>query len=146
MPYYEPFLWGFYFLNIKRFVSEAPGSVVFERRAVLGLIATALCFSIFSSNTDMMLAATTLSTALLLTMFHQRNDIVYAFYALFLGLVVELFGVTTGLWAYPDPDFVGLPYWFVTLWLSVGILGRRFLIPVVESFTERRESNEQRAF
>jgi uncharacterized membrane protein YoaT (DUF817 family) len=57
------------------------------------------------------------------------RDVQHALFALALGFVVELFGVSTGLWSYPAPDFLGIPFWFATMWLSVGLLGYRFLFP-----------------
>jgi hypothetical protein len=135
MPYYEPFLWGFYYLNIKRFISEGAEAVTFDKKSVFGLFLTALAFSIFSKNSNALFMATLLSTGVLFIMFHERFDFYYGAYALALGFVIELFGVSTELWAYPEPDFLGIPYWFATMWISVGILGRRFLIPLAEWIT-----------
>ena len=135
MPYYEPFLWGFYYLNIKRFISEGAEAVTFDKKSVFGLLLTALAFSIFSKNSNTLFLATLLSTGVLFIMFHERFDFYYAAYALGLGFVMELFGVSSGLWAYPEPDFLGIPYWFATMWISVGLLGRRFLIPLAEWIT-----------
>ena len=43
MPYYEPFMWGFYYLNIKRFFGEPSGSVRLGIKAFLGLVLTGIC-------------------------------------------------------------------------------------------------------
>ncbi|MDY7036269.1 MAG: hypothetical protein SV375_08940, partial [Thermodesulfobacteriota bacterium] len=74
---------------------------------------------------------------LLLLMFHKRYDLYYAVYALVLGMVIELFGVFSGLWHYPNPDILGIPFWFANMWMSVGLLGRRFLIPFTEWMAEK---------
>jgi hypothetical protein len=138
MPYYEPLLWGFYFLSLKRFISGRAGDDVRANKAsVVGLVATSLAFSLFSFDPRALLIATTCSTTILLVLFHTRRDIYYGLSALALGLIVELFGVSTGLWSYPVPDFLGIPYWFATMWISVGLLGRRFLIPVTERAAAR---------
>ena len=137
MPYYEPFLWGFYFTALKRFVSGAGKGLHFEKKSLLGLLLTSLAFSLFSSSPSLF-TATILSTLVLFALFHTRLDIAYAGCALVLGLIVEVFGVFTGLWFYPAPDFLGIPYWFATMWLSVGLLGCRFLIPLGEWLAERR--------
>lgn len=133
MPYFEPFLWGFYYLALKRFVDgrelRAPR---LTWKAAGGLAATSAAFSIFSFDSHALLAATLCSTAVVLGLFHDRPDLAYAASALVLGLIVELYGVSTGLWWYPEPDFLGIPYWFATMWISVGVLGRRFLIPTSE--------------
>lgn len=137
MPCYEPFLWGFYYINIKRFISEGAEAVTFDKKSVFGFLLTALVFSIFSKDSNTLFMATLLSTGVLFIMFHERFDFYYGAYALVLGFVIELFGVSSGLWAYPEPDFLGIPYWFATMWISVGVLGRRFLIPLAELISKK---------
>ena len=129
MPYYEPFLWGFYYLTLKRFIMEKAGAPPLQKKAILGLIVTSLAFSLFSFSSNALLLATITSTAILLIMFHERYDLYYAALALALGCIIELFGVTTGLWSYPESDFLGIPYWFATMWISVGTFGQTFSYP-----------------
>ena len=130
MPWYEPFLWGFYYINIKRFIGEADNRVVLDGKSLFGFFVTALVFPLFSWSSHLLLLTTVGTTATLFIMFHDRMDLYFAAYALGLGCIVELFGVSTGLWSYPHPDFMGIPYWCATMWLSAGILGRRFLFPL----------------
>jgi hypothetical protein len=130
MPYYEPLLWGFYFLSLKRFISEASPVRSVTARAGIAVVVVSLPFSLFASDSRLLLIATLCSTLLLFVLFHTRSDIQYAAAALALGFVIELFGVSTGLWWYPAPDFLGIPLWFATMWISVGLLGRRFLLPL----------------
>jgi len=138
MPYYEPALWGFYFISLKRFITgNGKELLAIDKKAVAGLVATSIAFSLFSFDSRALFMATSASTALLLAMFHTKLDIAYALHALALGFVVELFGVSTGLWSYPAPDFLGIPYWFATMWMSVGLLGHRFLIPAAEGLAAR---------
>lgn len=133
MPYYEPFLWGFYFLCMKRFVSgRSSEHLRLDGKAVVAVVTTSLVFSFFAFDSRVLFFASTCSTLFLFVLFHERQDIAYALFALTLGFIVELFGVSTGLWWYPAPDFLGMPYWFATMWISVGLLGRRFLIPTCE--------------
>lgn len=133
MPYYEPFLWGFYFITLKRAISGVSRDpVTVDARSVAGLVVTSLAFSLFSFDPRVLLVATACSTTFLLVMFHERIDLWYALCALALGFIIELFGVSTDLWSYPTSDFLGIPYWFATMWMSAGLLGRRFLIPASE--------------
>lgn len=132
MPYYEPFLWGFYYLTLKRFIMEPSGTHTLQGKAIFGLALTGFCFSFFSDNSGILFISTLLLTGILFVMFHEKYDLYYAFCALILGFIIEVFGVSTGLWKYPEPDFIGIPYWFATMWISVGLLGRRFLIPLAE--------------
>jgi hypothetical protein len=130
MPYYEPLLWGFYFLHIKRFTCDPYDGVHLELKSVFGFGITVLAFTLFSTNTTLLFISTLISTSLLCLFFHQVYDVYHAGYALLLGVIIEVFGVSTGLWWYPEPDILGMPYWFMTMWLSVGWLGRRFLWPL----------------
>ncbi len=133
MPYYEPFLWGFYYLNIKRFFSEQVSDLpLLGIKGFIGLFATGIAFSMFSGSSQSLLIASLISTVFVLVLFHSPLDFAYGGYALFLGLVVELTGVSAGLWSYPAPDFLGIPFWFATMWISVGVLGRHFLYPLSE--------------
>ena len=137
MPYYEPLLWGLYFLVLKRCViGTATDAVRIERRTIAGVVVTSLMFSLSTDSATLFLA-TLASTTFLFVLFHARRDWAYALAALALGFVVELFGVSTGLWRYPDPDFLGMPYWFATMWVSVGLLVRRFAIPAAEWLARR---------
>jgi hypothetical protein len=133
MPYYEPPLWGFYFMSLKRWISgDRKDLVVVDKKSIAGVVVTSMMFSLFSFDSRALFIATACSTAFLFVLFHTRLDVSYGLHALALGLIVELFGVSTGLWSYPVPDFLGIPYWFATMWISVGLLGRRFLIPAAE--------------
>lgn len=141
MPYYEPFLWGFYFISLKRFAAENPHGTTrsfwLEKESILALAVTSGAFSVFSRNSSSLLIATIFSTLFLFVLFHTKLDFCYAVGGLALGFIVELFGVSTGLWSYPVPDFLGIPYWFATMWISVGLLGCRFLIPLGEWLAKR---------
>jgi hypothetical protein len=132
MPYYEPFLWGFYFTALKRFVSGERKTLSFRTQSLVGLLVTAAVFSLFSRTPSLLFPATVFSTLVLFALFHTGLDFYYAGCSLMLGFIVELFGVSTGLWSYPAPDFLGIPYWFATMWINVGLLGYRFLIPLGE--------------
>jgi hypothetical protein len=142
MPYYEPLLWGFYFLSMKRFVSggrqENVGAL--DKKGVAGVVVTSTIFSLFAFDSRALFIASACSTVFLLALFHTKVDVCYALFALGLGFIMELFGVSGGFWKYPAPDFLGIPYWFATMWVSVGLLGRRFLIPGAEWLAVRIEN------
>jgi len=138
MPYYEPALWAFYFLSMKRFISGPTAEpVTVGKKTVVGLVATSASFSLFSFDSHALFIATACSTTLLLVLFHEKPDVHYAVFALAMGFIMEMFGVSTGLWSYPTPDFAGIPLWFATMWISVGLLGRRFLFPAAEWIAKR---------
>ena len=139
MPFYEPFLWGFYFMTLTRLISEEGHRQldleyrkfceVPQMNSVIGLLVTSVAFSVFS-RTPWFFPATLASTLVLFMMFHTRRDFYYAGCSLLLGFIVEIFGVSAGFWSYPESDFAGIPYWFAPMWISVGLLGYRFLVPL----------------
>ncbi len=137
MPIYEPFMWGFYYLFLKRFIADPALPQRLNFKAFVGLIMLSLCFAFFGKNSALMNYAMTFATLFLLIMFHERYDFYFVFTALGLGIVIENFGVHTGRWSYPHPDFLQLPVWILIMWMAAGLLGRRFLIPL--SFTILRK-------
>ena len=105
MPYYEPFLWGFYFTALKRFVSGERKTLRFQTQSLIGLLVTAISFSLFSRTPSLFFPATVFSTLVLFGLFHTRLDFYYAGCSLMLGFIVELFGVSTGLWSVSGSRF-----------------------------------------
>ncbi|MBC7359503.1 MAG: DUF817 family protein [Desulfacinum sp.] len=131
MPYYEPMMWGFYSVNIKRWTyGQRDVCATFSKRNVVAFLATGLIFALFSYDSLLLTLSSSALVLLLFFWFHDKSDLATASYALFMGMVVELFGVHTGQWSYPSPVMLGLPLWSVSMWLSVGILLNRFLVPV----------------
>lgn len=101
-----------------------------EWRNWLGLAVTAAIFTLVGERSDYLLIGSLASCALLLCLFHQAMDLLHGAYALLIGFAVDYFGVSQGYWHYPSPDVFGIPYWFGSMWPSVGILGRRFVAPL----------------
>ncbi len=130
MPFYEPLLWGFYFLTLKRFFAQHEQVERLEPQALLGLLGVSLAFGLFA-GTGWLSPAVFVAGGILVALFHTREDIWHGLFALVMGFVVEVFGVSTGQWSYPAPDMLGIPFWFAPMWVSVGILGRRLLFPLV---------------
>ena len=53
---------------------------------------------------------------------HKRNDFRFFVSVLALGLVVEIFAVSLGVWVYPHAgNAIGVPYWILMMW-AVGAL------------------------
>lgn len=138
MPYYEPLMWGFYALSIKRWVYDRKDVLSpVGRRNIVAFLLTGLVFGLLSFNSLFLTLASSALVLFLFFWFHDRTDLRAASYALGMGLAVELLGVHTGQWTYPSPVLLGLPLWSVSMWLSVGILFNRFLLPVSAWFVEK---------
>ncbi len=137
MPWHEPVLWMGWYLHLVRFVGEPPHAVRLHWTAWVGLLATVIAFSAFGGDAGALNVAASVSTGLLLAMFHRPGDLAYGVCAVVLGLLVEWVGITQGLWSYPGTSAAHLPFWSGPMWLSVGLLGRRFVVPAAEWLTQR---------
>lgn len=132
MPWHEPLLWMGWYLHLVRFMGFAQREVRLGRSAWLGLAATVIAFSVFGGDAQALTLATAVSSALLLVLFHSRADLAWALCAVAMGALVEATGVANGLWSYPAPGWPGIPVWSLAMWISVGVLGRRFVLPLAE--------------
>jgi hypothetical protein len=130
LPFYEFMMWGFYLVHGRRLVAgTAPQQGLSAAMALA--VAISACFTLFTS--ELALSIGTGALLLLgLVRFHQKLDIAYAAYFVFLGAVVEAIGVGGGEWWYPQGGiFAGVPFWFIPMWGSVGLLLWRAAVPIV---------------
>lgn len=132
MPWHEPVLWMGWYLHLIRFMGEPPRAVPLRWTAWAGLLATVVAFSAFGGDTRALNLATAVSSAVLLALFHRPADLAWGLCAVAMGLAVEGVGVAGGLWSYPDGGAWPIPFWSGPMWLSVGLLGRRFVLPLAE--------------
>lgn len=139
MPWYEPLLWMCWYVHTVRLIGQPAHQVPLRVTAWAGLVFTMLAFSVFGGNTIALTAATAVSCTVLIAMFHQRGDLAYACCAVTLGAFVEGVGVGCGLWTYPESEATiwGVPWWSLSMWISVGLLGRRFVVPAAEWLAAR---------
>ena len=133
MPWHEPVLWMGWYLHLVRFVGQPPQAVRLHWTAWAGLLVTVIAFSAFGGDTSALNLATAVSSVVLLALFHSPADLEYGLCAVAMGLAVEVVGVASGLWTYPGAGSLApIPFWSVPMWLSVGLLGRRFVVPLAE--------------
>jgi hypothetical protein len=130
MPYFELGMWGFYLLHTLRTVR---GPVPRYSPLPTMILAILLCAAFAAIRTSSLL--TIVSMAIVIggiTLYHDRYDLLYIGYMVYLGAVVEYTGVLTGLWSYPDEPVGGVPLWFISLWGGVGLLLRRLVLPFLD--------------
>ncbi len=142
MPSYEPFMWGFYFLFLKRINDRYRPQIIpkISKKALSALFIVMLAFQ-FPRHLNL---TVNLSGLLTLCLFHTRHDLQFGISALLLGTIVELFGVWNGLWWYPKTDIFGLPFWYIGMWWNVGVLVYRIAMPlaqVIENTITRKKTN-----
>jgi hypothetical protein len=133
MPWYEPFLWGFYYLALKRSFGMGAARPARGIRLGVALLVTVAAFGGLGTGPRWLEAFPWVAMAVVLAFFHEPMDLRWGGGALVMGAAVELTGVTSGLWTYPVPGlFFGVPVWFVPMWTTCGVLGRRVLSLLVE--------------
>lgn len=131
MPIYEFFMWGFYLLHTLRML-DGPAPRGNAKWSWMLAALFAVCFSVIS-NQGILLVATGMLLTTALLIYHERLDIAYCVYMVFLGMVIEFTGVWADQWHYPGHPPGGVPLWFVTLWGGVGLFLRRIILPLVSN-------------
>jgi len=134
LPYWELFMWGFYFLHVYRMQFDDRKPDPFQWRSVTLSILFAISFSLPPSYT---LVVTTLMFAIILITFHTRNDVRFALHMIILGTFLEYMGVHFQQWYYPKEYVGGVAYWYVNLFGGAGILFYRVGIPLMELIGEK---------
>lgn len=131
MPFYELFMWGFYLLHTARLIN---GSIPKSQNKQIGILALlfSAAFGIISDQ-SMLLYATAGLVGTCLLLHHEKLDLLYVFYMIALGALIEYTGVWTDQWAYPGKPIGGVPLWFITLWGGVGFFLRRLALPMIYS-------------
>ncbi len=137
MPSYEPLMWGYYFLTFKRFLADPALPQRVDIKAIGGLIMVSACFVILANNSALLNFALLGASAVLFLMFHEPYDIYFALTGFVMGTIVDTFGVHAGLWWFPAPDALGIPFWIPLMWVIAGLMGRRFLIPLSIMITRK---------
>jgi hypothetical protein len=128
MPVWEYFMWGFYTLHTVRLLGGTP-----PRPRRIATLSAAMLFALpFATIADPMvlLLASSAALALCFVQFHDKMDWAYAGYMALLGALIESVGVCTQQWRYPDQPYGGVPLWFLTMWVGVGLFTRRIVQPL----------------
>ena len=135
MPYFELLMWGFYLLHTIRMLN---GPVPKRKDYFVWTVAFvySLCFASIKDQ-HLLLIATALSLGIALSKYHEKMDLLYTFYMVFIGAAIEYSGVWSGQWLYPGEPIGGVPLWFITLWGGVGFLLRRLFYPLLAEINER---------
>ena len=131
MPYFELGMWGFYLLHTLRTLRGTAPTLSLLPTLTLALL-LAVTFSTVHGDTQLTLT----SLAVIcggFVLYHERFDLLYAGYMIYLGAIIEYTGVSTGMWSYPAHPPGGVPLWFVTLWGGVGLILRRLVLPLAHT-------------
>ncbi len=124
MPYYEPFMWGFYFLHTMRMLG---GSA--SQRALHGLLFSLIVVAtlVYFTNTELvslLLIAIVLGGLLV---FKTQKDFEYVFYLFGIGIILEFAGTYFGEWVYTIDDYL---LWWIATWALSGLILYRAILPM----------------
>ncbi|HUY62389.1 MAG TPA: hypothetical protein VMV50_01180 [Candidatus Paceibacterota bacterium] len=131
LPYYEPFMWGFYFLHAKRMLGGA-----LPRRLLPGIVLTVTVAATATLVSDTFVSAVLIGIELgvALFLFHTKTDFRYILYLAALGVIVEALGTATGQWSYGVPYYV---LWWVVTWSASGLILYRTGLPLAAAIATR---------
>ena len=124
MPYYEPFMWGFYFLHTMRMLGGSS-----PKQALPGLIFSFIVVATLAYFSNTQLVSWLLIAIVLggLLVFRTQKDFEYVIYLLGFGLVLEYAGTYFGEWTYSIDNYV---LWWVATWALSGLILYRTILPV----------------
>lgn len=124
LPYYEPFIWGYYFLHALRMLKQP--TVV---NLAPGMIFATLYFLVLAFMPGeipiLLFSGIILGTALLY--FRTLIDFQYTIYFIILGLVIEVIGTKHGVWQYHIEHEVT---WWIITWGAAGLILYRTIVPL----------------
>lgn len=124
LPWYEFFMWGIYVIHLKRiteiffkkeFTSYPIGMVDF---ICVGLVITV--FSICKDKSSVTFLPLIINIFYLIS---KKSKLLVSNYLYFIAIggILELVGTNGGQWSYPQPDFFGVPFWYVNVFGSFAL-------------------------
>lgn len=124
LPWYEFFMWGIYFIHLKR-VTEIFFSAEFKAYQVslVDFVCVGLVIVVFSVCKDKSSVTIFPLIINIFYLFAKKSKFITSnyFYFLAIGGILELVGTNGGQWVYPHPDFFGVPFWYVNVFGSFAI-------------------------
>lgn len=124
LPWYEFIMWGVYVLHLKRVVD-----IFFKTEFVeykirnLDCICVVLVVIIFSMCKEKYLVTILPLLVNMVYLNFKKSKMLTSmyFYFILIGGILELAGTNGGQWSYPQPDFYGVPFWYVNVFGSFAI-------------------------
>lgn len=131
MPYYEPFVWGFYFLHGTRMLRGRT-----SEKLTPGLLFALVFVLALSSIPDetVLLTVAGLIVCIALLIFRTKEDFLYTLYFIGIGCAIEFVGTKTGVWYYGIEHYYA---WWIVTWGGSGLILYRTIIPVC-TYLERQ--------
>lgn len=125
MPYYEPLMWGYYFVHAKRLIGDYP-----VKNLTHGIIFTLMFISsltFLKNEKAILITAALLLLVALCFFFKTKYDFLYAGYFLFIGCIIEYIGTKTNIWSYHIDNHYA---WWIITWTGSGIVLYRTILPL----------------
>lgn len=135
MPFYEFAMWGFYFFHSIRVLEPRKVPKLDWKTMPLAMIFSS-AFSL-SGNPLIVPAITICALGLLVIFYHEKEDLRFASYFVLLGMLLEILGVLSDQWGYPDPYKHAVAPWFFCLFAGSGILCNRIALPLLRAMESK---------
>ncbi len=125
MPYFEVFMWGFYFLHASRLLQGAIPTSVWQ-----GIIFSGVIFLALSAIPNISIALIVGAGILIGALFYfgTKKDVLYSGYLMLIGVLIEYLGTATDTWKYSIDNYF---YWWVITWAVSGLVLYRTMLPLV---------------
>ncbi len=127
LPIWQFLMWGYWLFFSIRFIKQSSDQKIRFITIILLLIFS-LCFTVSTEQT-FILARSTIIIIIIFFFHHSKLDFAYFFVMIFLGTIVELLGIYTEIWLYPDNIY---PLWSINMWGGIGIFLNNFKKPIYQ--------------
>ncbi len=131
MPYFELFLWGFYFLHASRVLK---GEI--SNRVIPGAVFSALAMLALSLSPSVPVALFIASGILVASLiyFGTKKDIQYTLYLMLMGIIIEVLGTSIGKWSYGIDNYF---FWWIITWGISGLVLYRASLPLAQLLVKK---------
>ena len=124
LPWYEFFMWGIYVIHLKR-ITEIFFKDEFKayQTSLVDFVCVGLVIVVFSLCKDKSSVTIFPLIINIFYLFAKKSKFITCsyFYFIAIGGILELVGTNGGQWTYPQPDFYGVPFWYVNVFGSFAI-------------------------
>ena len=124
LPWYEFIMWGVYVLHLKRFVTiffkQEFNKYKIDLVDIICVGLVVIIFSVCKDKTMVTILPLLVNLFYLVKKYSKMLTSVYAYFIV-IGGILELVGTNGGQWSYPQPDFYGVPFWYVNVFGSFAI-------------------------
>lgn len=135
MPWFEFFMWGFYFLHAHR-ILKLKSQPRLDLTTLFLSLCFAACFGLFQDKI-LILAITSSILVFTLWWFRSAQDLIMCLYMMAVGAIFEYVGLKFNIWDYPNASLSIVAPQFVIMWGGAGVFFHRMVSPFLHAKAKR---------